>query len=106
MPKYLVQASYTAEGARGLLKDGGSARRAAVKQMAEGMDGKIEAFYYGFGEDDVYVLLDMPDNASIAAVTLVVNASGAAHTKTTVLLTPEEVDQATRKTVRYRPPGH
>ncbi len=105
MPKYIVQASYTAEGVKGVLKGGGSARRAAVQQMVESLDGRLEAFYYAFGADDVFAIVDLPDNASAAAIALTVNAAGAAHTRTSVLLTPEEVDQATRKTVRYRPPG-
>lgn len=105
MPKYLVQASYTSEGVKGILKSGGSARRTAVKEMLERLDGRLEAFYYAFGEDDVYVIIDAPDNASVAAVSMAVGASGAARTKTTVLLTPEEIDQAARKNVGYRPPG-
>jgi len=105
MPKYLIQASYTAEGARGVLKSGGSARWVAAQQAIESVDGKIEAFYFAFGEDDVYVILDAPDNVSLAAASLAINASGAVRTKTTVLLTPEEIDQAAKKTVRYRPPG-
>ena len=105
MPKYLVQGSYTQEGIKGILKSGGSARRAAVKEMLERLDGRLEAFYYAFGEDDVYVILDAPDNASVAAVSMAVGAAGAARTKTTVLLTPEEIDQAAKKTVGYRPPG-
>ncbi len=105
MPKYLVQASYTVEGIKGVLRSGGSARRAAVKEMLEGLDGRLEAFYFAFGEDDAYVIVDVPDNASVAAVSMAVGASGAARTKTTVLLTPEEVDQAAKKQVRYRPPA-
>jgi uncharacterized protein with GYD domain len=105
MPKYLVQASYTQEGIKGVLKSGGSARRAVVQQMIEKLDGRLEAFYYAFGEDDVYVIFDAPDNASVAAVSMTVNASGAARTKTTILLTPEEVDRATKKTIAYSPPG-
>lgn len=106
MSKYLVRASYTAEGARGLIKGGGgTARRAAVEQMMEGLDGRVEGFYYAFGEDDAYVIVDAPDNISAAALALTVNASGAVVVKTTVLLTPEEMDKAARKTVTYRPPG-
>ena len=105
MPKYLVQASYTVEGIKGVLKSGGSARRAVVQQMIERLDGRLEAFYFAFGEDDVYAIVDAPDNASVAAVSMTVGAAGAARTKTTVLLTPEEVDRATKKTVAYRPPG-
>jgi uncharacterized protein with GYD domain len=105
VPKYLIQASYTTEGVKGVLKGGGSARRAAAQQAIESVDGRLEAFYFAFGEDDVFAILDAPDNVSLAATALAINASGAVHTKTTVLLTPEEVDQASKKTVRYRPPG-
>jgi len=105
MPKYLIQASYTAEGAKGVLKSGGSARRAAAREGIESADGRMEAFYFAFGEDDAYVLVDAPNNASAAAIALAVNASGAVRVKTTVLLTPEEIDQAAKTTVRYRPPG-
>jgi uncharacterized protein with GYD domain len=105
MPKYLFQASYTAEGAKGLLKEGGSKRREAVKRALEDVGAKLEAFYYAFGEADIYTIVDAPDNISITAHALVVNASGAAHIKTVVLLTPEEVDQAAKKRTSYRPPG-
>lgn len=106
MSKYLVKASYTAEGARGVVKGGGGTdRRAAVEEMMEGLDGRVEAFYYAFGEDDAYVIVDAPDNITAAAVALTVNASGAAVVKTTVLLTPEELDRAARKNVKYRLPG-
>ncbi len=105
MPKYLTQCSYTVEGLKGLLKDGGSKRREAVEQLVKGMGGTLEGFYYAFGDNDLYVILDMPDNVSATAVSLAVNASGAVKVKITVLLTPEEVDQATKKTVDYRPPG-
>jgi uncharacterized protein with GYD domain len=105
MAKYLIQASYTAEGARGLLKDGGSKRRTAIRALAESVGGKLESVYYAFGATDVFVVIDAPDNASAAAASLVVGASGAAATTTTVLLTPEEIDQAVKKTVTYMPPG-
>jgi len=105
MPKYLVHASYTVEGLKGLLKDGGSKRREAVEQLAKGLGGKLEAFYYAFGDDDLFAIFDVPDNVSATAASLVVNASGATKAKITVLLTPEEVDQAAKKTVDYSPPG-
>ena len=105
MPKYLVQASYTLEGAKGLLRDGGSKRRAAVQEMLKGLGGTMEAFYYAFGESDAFVIADIPDNVTATAVALAVNASGAVRAKTTVLITPEEVDQAIKKTVKYRAPG-
>jgi uncharacterized protein with GYD domain len=105
MPKYLTIASYTAEGAKGLFKEGGSARRAAVEKLVESAGGRLEAFYFAFGENDVYSLADLPDHASAAAVALAVTASGAVRVKTVVLVTPEEVDQAAKKAVQYRPPG-
>ncbi len=106
MPKYLFQASYTVDGVKGLPKDGGSKRRTAIEETIKGLGGKLEAVYFAFGEDDVFVIVDAPDNVSVAAVSLVVTASGAGHVKTTVLLTPEEMDQASKKTIKYRPPGH
>ncbi len=106
MPRYMVSASYTAEGAKGLLKGGGgTARRSAVQQLLQGVGGELEAMYYAFGDDDVHVIFEAPDNVSAAAIALTVNASGAVTTKTTVLLTPEEVDRAAKKTLSYRPPG-
>ena len=105
MPKYLAHASYTVEGLKGLLKDGGTKRREVIEQLAKGLGGTLEAFYYAFGDDDVFAILDFPDNVSAMAVSMAINASGGATVKTTVLITPEEVDQATKKTVDYRPPG-
>ncbi|MFL5871808.1 MAG: GYD domain-containing protein [Solirubrobacterales bacterium] len=105
MPKYLVQASYTADGLKGIVQSGGSSRPEAVRQMAEALGGSVEAFYFAFGDADAYVVLDMPDNVSTAAAAMTINASGAVTTKTIVLLTPEEVDQAAEKSVDYRPPG-
>lgn len=105
MAKYLVQASYTAEGVKGLLKEGGSGRRAAVEKLAGGLGGSVESMYWAFGEDDVYVTVDLPDNVSAAAVSLAVSAAGAVRAKTAVLLTAEDIDAAAKKTVDYRPPG-
>jgi uncharacterized protein with GYD domain len=105
MPKYLFHASYTEEGLKGLLKEGGSSRMKAVQQTLETMGGSLEAFYYAFGDTDVFAVADLPDHVSTTAFALVISAAGTANVKTTVLLTPEEVDQATRKSVDYRPPG-
>ncbi len=106
MPKYLFQASYTAEGAKGLLKEGGTKRRAAVEQLIKSVGGKLEAFYFVLGESDAVLLIDAPDNASVVAVSLATAAAGAVtNLKTSVLLTPEEMDQAAKKSVSYRPPG-
>ena len=105
MPKYLLQVSYTAEGAKGLLKDGGSKRRAAAEAAIGSLGGKIEAFYYAFGEHDLVVIADLPDAASVAAASITLAASGAVRTKTTVLLTTEEIDAAVKKSPPYTPPG-
>lgn len=105
MPKYLIMASYTAEGAKGLLKDGGSKRRQAAEAVVKSIGGKVESFYFAFGTHDAYVVIDAPDNAAVAAMSLAINASGAVQTKTVVLLTPEEIDQATKKSTAYQPPG-
>jgi uncharacterized protein with GYD domain len=105
MPKYLLQASYTSEGVKGLLKDGGSKRRAVVEQTTQAMGGTLEAFYYAFGDQDAYIIANLPDDVTATALALAVNASGAVTLKTTVLLTAEEVDRATKMTVNYRPPG-
>ncbi len=105
MPKYLARCNYVGEGIKGLLKEGGSSRRAVVEKLVESMGGTVEAFYYAFGETDLYVIADLPDNESMTAVALMVAASGAIEIKTTVLITPEEVDEAVKKTPLYRPPG-
>lgn len=106
MAKYLVRASYTPEGAKGLMKDGGSKRVQVVRDMMKGSGASIEAFYFALGEEDVYIIVDAPDHVTVTAITLAVNSSGAARSRTTVLLTPEEVDLAARKSVKYTPPGH
>ena len=105
MPKYLVEASYTSEGAKGLLKEGGSSRRAAVEQAIKALGGTLEAFYFAYGDADVIVIADMPDDASCTAVALTIRASGTVKLKTTVLITPETVDEAVKKSVGYRAPG-
>ena len=105
MPKYLVQASYIGDGVRGLRQEGGSARRAVVERECSSVGGKLEAFYYAFGETDVVTIMDLPDNVTAAGVALLVAASGTIDIKTTVLLTPEEVDAAVKVGGDYRPPG-
>ncbi|MCX7893368.1 MAG: GYD domain-containing protein [Burkholderiales bacterium] len=106
MAKYLLKVNYTVEGARGLVKDGGTKRRAAAQKAAESVGGRVESMYFAFGDTDAYVIADMPDHASVAAITLALAASGGATGRTTVLLTPEEMDQACRKSPAYQPPGH
>src|SRR3712207_2306487 len=105
MPKYLIEASYSPGGAEGVRSRGGSARREAVADVARSVGGTLESFYFAFGDHDAYVVVDLPDNESAAAVALTVNAAGGATTKTVVLLTPDEVDAAAKRSVNYRPPG-
>jgi uncharacterized protein with GYD domain len=105
MPKYLIEASYTLEGVKGIQSGGGSTRRDAVAKVAESLGGRLETFYFAFGDRDVHTILDLPDNECAAAVALTVNASGAVNVSTTVLLTPEEIDAAAQRSVDYRPPG-
>jgi uncharacterized protein with GYD domain len=105
MAKFLVKGSYTTDGVKGILKDGGTARRAAVQKTVEALGGSQEAFYFAFGETDVYVLVDLPDNEAAAAISMVVNASGAVQVEIVPLLTPEQADEAAKKSVEYRPPS-
>jgi uncharacterized protein with GYD domain len=107
MPKYLIKASYTTEGTKGLLKEGGTRRRQVVEQLVQRLNGKVETFYYAFGgEADVIAIVDVPDATVAAAVSLNINASGAVSLSTTPLLTPQEIDQACKQTIDYRPPGN
>ena len=105
MAKYLIKGCYNPEGAKGLLKEGGSARRDMVKKIVESLGGKLEALYYAYGDVDVYALVDVPQATDGLALGLAVNASGAVRLTTTPLITPEEIDAAAKKTVAYRAPG-
>mgnify|MGYP001606206365 CR=1 FL=1 len=105
MPTFLWRASYTAEGSKGLMKDGGSKRRDFIQQMVTKAGGKLHAFYFAIGDADVYGITEFPDMATAVAFSLSVNASGAVNLRSTMLLTAEEMDAATKKTVAYRPPG-
>ena len=104
MAKYLFEARYTAEGVKGLVRDGGTGRRAAVEKACVSAGGKLEAMYFAFGGVDVYVVADMPDNVAAAALALAVNQAGTATTNTVVLMTAEEVDAAGKKAISYSPP--
>jgi uncharacterized protein with GYD domain len=107
MARFLFQASYSPEGIKGVLKEGGSGRRAAVEAALKSLGGKLEGFYFAFGDTDVFVIVDGIDNATAAAFSMGVGSTGTlSNVKTTVLMTPEEVDQAAKKTMSYRPPGH
>jgi len=105
MAKYMLIGSYTAEGAKGVLKEGGSSRRDAARAAVESVGGTLETFYLGFGTDDYYVTVDLPDHAAAAAAALTISASGTSRTRTVVLLTPEDVDAASQRSVSFRPPG-
>jgi uncharacterized protein with GYD domain len=104
MPKYLFIGNYTSDGVRGLLKEGGTGRRGAVLELMASVGGTVEGYYFAFGGDDVYIIVDLPGPAAAAAASLAVAASGAAGLRTVVLLTPEEVDAATKLKATYRPP--
>ncbi|HVN56607.1 MAG TPA: GYD domain-containing protein [Anaerolineaceae bacterium] len=105
MASFLVQFSYTESGVKGLLKEGGSKRREVTEQLVKSLGGRLVAYYFTFGEYDGFAIIDGVENVDAAAAGLTVAASGAVRTKTTVLLTPAEIDQATRKSPAYRPPG-
>jgi uncharacterized protein with GYD domain len=105
MPKYLFQASYTASGEEGVRAKGGTDRRDAVADTAHSLGGELECLYFEFGDRDAFSIVDLPDDQAAAALALIVNASGAATVNTTVLLTPEEVDEAASRAVTFRPPG-
>jgi uncharacterized protein with GYD domain len=105
MAKYMIKVSYSVEGAQGLIEEDGSSRKAMVAKMLEQMGGSLESFYFSFGEDDAYVIAEVPDAISSLAVSLAVNASGAVGMATIPLITAEEMDEACKKSVSYRPPG-
>ena len=105
MSKYLFYGSYTEEGLKGLLKEGGSKRREATEHVIKSVGGTLQAYYFAFGDKDFYLIADVPDKVSASACSLVATATGTCTVKTVVLLTPEEIDQAVKKTVEYRPPG-
>ncbi len=105
MPKYLFAATYSAEGMKGLLREGGSSRESMIADIAKNLDGSLEAFYYAFGKNDVYSIVDLPDNVHAAAMATHISAGGMVHCEVTVLLTPEELDKAARTKMYFRPPG-
>ena len=105
MPKYLLDVRYTLDGVKGVIAKGGSARQAAAQAAAQSVGGTVESFYFAFGETDVFAVADLPDHAAAAALALAVTAGGGATVRTVVLLTPEELDEATKRQVSYRPPG-
>ena len=105
MAKYLIRASYTAEGAKGLLKDGGSKRKTMAEKAAAAVGGSMEAFYYTFGEADAVIIGDFPDAVSATALSVAINASGAVTVSMTPIITVEEMDAACKQQIGYTPPG-
>lgn len=105
MSKFLMQVSFTRDGIRGFTKEGGTKRREAVRQFFGAVGGKLETLYFAFGDTDVFAVAEFPDNVSAAAVSLAANSAGVVHVKATVLITPEEMDQAAQKCEGLRPPG-
>ncbi len=107
MPRYLLHGSYTLEGVRGLLQEGGSARKAQFEENVRNLGGQVEAFYFAFGADDIYAIIDLPDSVSSAALSLAISTGGGFKPNIITLISPEEMDKAVKKepSVRYRPPG-
>ena len=105
MSKYLWKVSYTTAGMKGVQQEGGTARRTAAEKAVQSAGGHLEAFYFAFGDADVYVICDFPDAATCASAAMQVTAAGGATVQTTVLLTPEDIDRATDTVIDYRPPG-
>jgi uncharacterized protein with GYD domain len=105
MPRYFFSAVYTDEGVAGLVKDGGTIRQVEAEKAIASLGGTLESFYYAFGDADVLGIASLPDNVSAAAFSMLITAAGGARVKTTVLLTPEEMDEASTRSLKYRPPG-
>ena len=105
MPKYLYTGGYSVDGVKGLLKEGGSGRIEAVGKLIASVGGTLEGTYFAFGEDDFLIICDLPDDETAAGAALAVGSTGAVNIKTTKLLTPEQIDTATKVSVEYRPPG-
>jgi uncharacterized protein with GYD domain len=105
MPKFLWKASYTEAGVKGVASEGGSSRRDAVQAAAQSVGGTLESFYFAFGDADVYVIADLPDNEAAMAISIAVNGTGTVALETVPLLTPEEVDTAAKRDVSFRPAG-
>ncbi len=105
MPKFMFLASYAPEGLKGIQSAGGSSRREVISGLAESMGGTLESFHFAFGQRDAYVIAELPDNESAAAIAITANSSGAVSVETVALLTPEEVDAAANRSIDYTPPG-
>ncbi|MDR3546460.1 MAG: GYD domain-containing protein [Candidatus Limnocylindrales bacterium] len=105
MPKYLFTGSFTDQGAKGIRSEGGTRRVQAIREGFASVGGTLESYHFAFGGDDYFIIGDLPDNAAAAALALSTSSSGAVHTRTIVLLTPEELDAVSRLAPTYRAPG-
>ena len=105
MAKYLFRTSYTQAGIAGLIKEGGTGRREALRQTIEGLGGSLESFYYAFGDDDLLLIAELPGDEAAAAFSVFINAAGALSVSCTVLIPAESIDGAIGKSVAYRKPG-
>ena len=105
MTKYLFEANYVGEGIKGLMREGGTKRREALVQALDSVGGSLESFYYAFGDTDVLGVFDAPSQADAAALSLMINSTGSVSVRLKPLLTPEDLDEASKKTPTYRAPG-
>jgi uncharacterized protein with GYD domain len=105
MAKFMVQGSYNPEGTRGLVKEGGTGRRETIRKVIESLGGRMECFYFAYGEHDAIVIADFPDTTTGLSLSLAVNGSGAVRASTVPLITPEEMDAACKRSVAYKAPG-
>lgn len=105
MAKYLTRARYEGEGVKGLLRDGGTGRRAVLEKAIKALGGSLECMYYAYGDDDLFVISDMPDDVTMTALSLGIRAVSPFTIKTIPLITPEEMDEAAKKSLTYRGPG-
>ena len=105
MPKFLVQAKYTAEGTKGLLKDSASGRRKAVEELLASIGGKLDEFYFTFGDDDAILIIDLQNADDALSIAVTVRASGMIQSKMTPLISLDAVDRAIQRHVSFRPPG-
>lgn len=103
--KFLLSGSYSPEGVRGLFKEGGTSRRQHFEQITKAAGGTVEVFYYALGDDDVFAVVDLPSEVDIASLALSISAGGGFAAKTTALVTPEQIDEAVKRDIGYRPPG-
>lgn len=105
MPKFLLQSTYTADGLKGLINDGGTKRAEVVRKMIEDAGGRMESMHFAFAENDTYVLCELPDQKTAAGLAVAIGATGGLSVQVTPVLTPAEVDEATRTGATYTPPG-